>query len=54
MAMFIDQEEGVVRIWVGSWNMGAKEFRPYQKADVEKVIPRGYDIYVFGVQVSEK
>jgi Endonuclease/Exonuclease/phosphatase family 2 len=39
-----------VRIWVGSWNMGAKPFRIEQRAEISKVVPLGYHMYVFGIQ----
>jgi len=46
---------GLVRIWVGSWNMGATD--PFDEVDrgrapkiLRSFVPQGYDIYLFGVQ----
>ena len=56
---------GDMRIWVGSWNMGAKD--PFLDINVQReqeavsrlltpFIPRGYDLYVLGIQegISDK
>lgn len=39
-----------VRLWVGSWNMGAKDIRKDQRKDIYQAVPTDYDVYVFGVQ----
>jgi len=43
--------EHSLRIWIGSWNMGAKDMRDVAKEELPKLIPLDYDIYVFGLQV---
>jgi hypothetical protein len=39
-----------IRIWVITWNMGAKDLAPGQVAHIRQTIPLGYDLYVVGVQ----
>lgn len=40
----------VIKIWVCSWNMAAKEMDPSQQSHLTQFLPAGYDIYVVGVQ----
>ena len=43
--------DGAVRIWTGTWNMGAKDFATF---DLNDFVPKGYGLYVAGVQVSHR
>ena len=40
----------MLKLWVGSWNMGAKPFKDEGRRDVPAILPTDYHIYVFGVQ----
>lgn len=59
------KQYGEMRLWVGSWNMGAKD--PFLEMNISRetdaisrmlapFIPKGYDVYVLGVQegISDK
>jgi len=39
-----------VRIWAGTWNMGAKEFPKSMEEELRVFVPIGYDLYALGVQ----